>query len=61
MAAFLSSIMFVRGLFEETDYEKKSFDGVPLCVLKAKSKDKDAKKVASQILGAFDALEKRFL
>jgi len=61
MAAFLSSIMFVRGLFEETDYEKKSFDGVPFCVLKPKSKDSDAKKVDRQILGAFDALEKRYL
>ena len=62
MRALLSSIMFVRGLFEEQDYEKKSFDGVTLCVrLKDKPKDPDAKKVASQILGAFDALEKRYL
>ena len=61
MHALLSSIMFVRGLFEEQDYEKKSFDEVPFSVFKAKFKDPDAKKVASQILGAFDALEKRFL
>ena len=61
MTALLSSIMFVRGLFEETDYEKKSFDGVPFCVLKPKSKDSDAKKVDRQILGVFDALEKRYL
>ena len=47
MAAFLSSIMFVRGLFEETDYDRKRIDGVPLCVLKAKARDPDAKKVAS--------------
>ena len=61
MHAVFSSIRFVRGLFEGTDYDKKRFDGVPLCVLKAKSRDPDAKKVASQILGAFDALEKRYL
>ena len=47
MHAVFSSIRFVRGLFEETDYDRKRFDGVPLCVLKAKSRDPDAKKVAS--------------
>ena len=53
--------MYVRRLFDEQDYVKKRFDRVPLYILKANSKDPDAKKVASQILGAVDALEKRYL
>ena len=61
MLALLSSIMYVRRLFDEQDYVKKRFDRVPLYILKANSKDPDAKKVASQILGAVDALEKRYL
>ena len=61
MLALLSSIMYARRLFEEQDYVKIRFERVPLCILKANSKDPDAKKVASQILGAVDALEKRYL
>ena len=40
--------MYVRRLFDEQDYVKKRFDRVPLYILKANSKDPDAKKVASQ-------------
>ena len=53
--------MFVRGFFDEDDYERKSFDKVPLRILKEKSNNPMAKKVASWLTGAFDALEKRYL
>ena len=56
-----SNILFVRGCFDEDDYAKKIYDGVPCRILKEKSKDPMAKKVASWLKGAFDALEKKYL
>ena len=61
ITATVSNVMFVRGLFGEDDYNMKSFDGVLLRILKAKSRDPMAQKVASYLIGAFDALEKRYL
>ena len=61
IAATISNVLFVRGCFDEDDYQRKSFEGVPLRILKAKSKTLMAKKVASWLTGAFDALEKRYL
>ena len=39
ITATVSNELYVRGLFDEDDYAMKSFDGVPLRTLKAKSKD----------------------
>ena len=61
ITATISNILFVRGFFDEEDYERKSFEGLPLRILKAKSKNLMAKQVASWLTGAFDALEKRYL
>ena len=56
-----SDILFVRKCFDEDDYAKKSFDGVPVRILKAKSKDPMVQKITSYLVRAFDALEKRYL
>ena len=61
ITATVSNVMFVRGLFDEDDYDMKSFDGVPLRILKANPKNPMAQKAASHLRGAFDALEKRYL
>ena len=61
IAATISNVLFVRGFFDEDDYERKSFEKVPLRILKEKSNNPMAKKVASWLTGAFDALEKRYL
>ena len=62
--ASFSNILFVRGCFDEEDYAKKVLNGdrrVPLSFLKSKSTNPEAKKFASYLSGALDALEKKYL
>ena len=62
--ASFSNILFVRNCFDEQDYVKKVLNGerrVPLRILSSKSTNPEAKKFASQLSGALDALEKKYL
>ena len=62
--ASFSNILFVRNCFDEQDYAKKVLNGerrVPLRILSSKSKNPEAKKFASYLSGALDALEKKYL
>merc|ERR1719233_241495 len=48
-------------MFPETAYANKSWDGLPIKILKAKNNCPEALKVANWLSGAFDALEKKYL
>merc|ERR1719318_1346867 len=61
MSATISNILFVRNIFGDDDFAKKSLDGVPLRILKEKSSDPRAKTFATFLLEAFDALKKKYL
>ena len=61
ITATVSNVLYVRGLFDEDDYAMKSFDGVHLRIIQANTRDPMAQKVSSYLIGAFDALEKRYL
>ena len=61
MTATISNILFVRNIFGDDAFAKKSLDGIPLRILKEKSSDPRAKSFANWLLGAFDALKKKFL
>ena len=61
MTATISNILFVRNVFGDDAFAKKSLDGIPLRILKEKSSDPRAKSFANWLLGAFDALKKKFL
>ena len=61
MSATISNILFVRNIFGDDDFAKKSLDGVPLRILKEKSSDPRARSFASWLLDAFDALKKKYL
>ena len=61
MSATISNILFVRNIFGDDDFAKKSLDGVPLRILKEKSSDPRARSFATWMLQAFDALKKKYL
>ena len=61
MSATISNILFVRNIFGDDDFAKKSLDGVPLRILKEKSSDPRARSFATFLLEAFDALKKKYL
>ena len=61
MSATISNILFVRNIFRDDDFAKKSLDGVPLRILREKSSDPRVKSFANWLLGAFDALKKKYL
>ena len=61
MTATISNILFVRNIFGDDAFAKKSLDGMPLRILKEKSSDPRAKSFANWLLGAFDALKKKYL
>ena len=61
MTATISNILFVRNIFGDDAFAKKSLDGIPLRILKGKSSDPGAKSVAYCLVGAFDALKNKYL
>ena len=61
MTATISNILFVRNIFGDDAFAKKSLDGIPLRILKEKSSDPRAKSFANWLVGAFDALKKKYL
>ena len=61
MTATISNILFVRNIFGDDAFAKKSLDGIPLRILKEKSSDVKAKSLANWLMGAFDALKNKYL
>ena len=61
MTATLSNILFVRNIFGDDSFAKKSLNGIPLRILKEKSSDPRANSFANWLVGAFDALKKKYL
>ena len=57
----ISNITYLRSMFPEEAYANRSMDGLPLKILMEKNKVKEAATLASWLVRAFDALEKRFL
>ena len=55
------NITYLRTMFPEVAYANRSLDGLPIKILKAKNECPEALKVANWLLGAFDALEKKYL
>jgi len=57
----ISNITYLRSMFPEEAYSNRSMDGLPLKILMEKNKCKAAATLASWLVGAFDALERRYL
>ena len=57
----ISNITYLRSMFPEEAYAKRSMDGLPLKILKERNKIKKAATLASWLVGAFDAIEKGYL
>jgi meiosis-specific protein HOP1 len=57
----ISNITYLRGMFPEDAYARKSLDKFPVQILKQKTVCDKATVLAGWILGAFDALEKKYL
>eukprot|EP00092_Neocalanus_flemingeri_P033138 GFUD01036035.1.p1 GENE.GFUD01036035.1~~GFUD01036035.1.p1 ORF type:complete len:466 (-),score=140.92 GFUD01036035.1:55-1452(-) len=57
----ISNITYLRSMFPEEAYADRSMDGLPLKILMVKNKCKEAATLASWLIGAFDALERRYL
>ena len=57
----ISNITYLRSMFPEDAYANRSLNGLPLKILMEKNKVKEAATLASWLVGAFDALERKFL
>ena len=61
LAIAVSNIAYIRDIFPEEAFAKKSLDKMPLKILKQHSECEDAVIAASWLLGAFEAIEKEYL
>ena len=61
VAATISNISYLRCMFPESAYAKKTLDKVPLRILMKNNSDEKAAVLAGWLMGAFDALEKKYL
>ena len=57
----ISNITYLRSMFPEEAYSNRSMDGLPLKILMEKNNCKAAAVLASWMVGAFDALERKYL
>ena len=57
----VSNITYLRNIFPEDAYANRSLDKLPLKILKQNNPHKNAATLASWLLGAFDAIEKKYL
>ena len=57
----ISNITYLRSMFPESSYANRSMDGLPLKILKGKNECAEAQSLANWLMGAFDALEKKYL
>merc|ERR1719153_86726 len=61
MTVAISSITYIRGMFPEDAYVNKSLDKLSLKILKEKTEHENAGTLAGWLLGAFEAIEKKYL
>ena len=61
VTAGISNITYLRSMFPEEAYARKTLDKMPLRILREKSGSKKAAQLSRWLLGAFEALEKRYL
>merc|ERR1719414_380227 len=57
----VSNITYLRNIFPEDAYSNRSLDKLPLKILKQNNPSKNADTLASWLVGAFDAIEKKYL
>jgi meiosis-specific protein HOP1 len=57
----VSNITYLRSMFPEMAYANRSMDGLPLKILKGRNECPEAQSLANLLMGAFDALEKKYL
>ena len=57
----ISNITYLRSMFPEDAYANRSLNGLPLKILREKNKVQEAATLASWLMGAFDALERKYL
>ena len=57
----VSNITYLRNMFPEDAYSNRSLDKLPLKILKQNNPHKNAGTLASWLVGAFDAIEKKYL
>merc|ERR1719228_2717874 len=61
VAVSVSSISYARKFFPEEAYANKSLEKLPLKILKERNNVKEARKLAAYLVGAFEAIEKKYL
>jgi meiosis-specific protein HOP1 len=61
LAVAVSNITYLRSMFPEDAYANKSLDKLPLKILKQNNVCEDAGTLASWLIGAFDAIENKYL
>ena len=61
LATSISTITYVRSMFDEEAYAKKSLGGVKLRILREKNGTAQGEMMAGWLVGAFDAIEKGYL
>ena len=62
VAVAVSNITYLRGLFPRDAFQEKSVAGLPIKVLRHKKNPwEEAAGLAAQLVGVFDAIEKKFL
>ena len=57
----VSNIAYLRSMFPEMAYANRSLDGMQLKILRGKNECPEAQSLARWLMGAFDALEKKYL
>ena len=61
LAVTVSNIAYLRSMFPEEAFVRKSLDKLPLRIIKERNSCKDAGTVASWLVSAFDAIERKYL
>merc|ERR1719153_120652 len=61
MTVAISSITYIRGMFPEDVYANRSLDKLSLKIFKEKTEHENARTLAGWLLGAFEAIEKKYL
>ena len=57
----VSNITYLRSMFPEQAYANRTMDGLPLEILKGNNDCPEAQSLANWLMGAFNALEKKYL
>ena len=61
VSATMSTVTYVRNVFDQKAYTRRSLGGTPLMILNSKTNCDKAKTFSKWLLGAFEAIEKKYL